>query len=159
GMGRQCRLVYYPRQSEALAPEPPMRYTVLSILTGVLVASAGVYGAALGQECAAAKVKAAGFGVYADAKCYQKAVQGGGVVDGGCLATAEQRFVAAFGSAEARGGCGVTGDASVIEGRTHACLTSFTGAIMGSARCAAAKLGAVGKETYGKAKCKQKAIL
>ena len=76
---------------------------LLCVLTGTAL------GATPAQKCAATKTKAAGAKVYAKAKCYQKALANGSTVDSTCLTKAEQKFVAAFGKAEAKGGCAVTG--------------------------------------------------
>ena len=132
----------------------------LLALAGVIVVVGTLFAASSpAQRCAGAKTKAAGAKVYAKTKCYQKALATGAVVDPACLAKAEQKFVAAFGKAEAKGGCTVTGDAAAVEVLVDACLANFTTAITGDAKCAAAKMKAVGKKTYDKAKCHQKALL
>lgn len=125
----------------------------------VLLAGGTTQALTLAEKCAAAKAKAAGAKVYAKAKCYQKALRTGAMVDTACLVKAEQKFVAAFGKAEAKGGCAVNGDAAAVEALVDACLASFTAAIAGDAKCAAAKVKAVGKKAADKTKCHQKALL
>ena len=126
---------------------------LLCVLTGTAL------GATPAQKCAATKTKAAGAKVYAKAKCYQKALAKGSTVDSTCLTKAEQKFVAAFGNAEAKGGCAVTGDTADVEALVDACVASLTGAIAGDAKCAAAKMKAVGTTTYAETKCHQKSVL
>ncbi len=125
----------------------------------LLVAGSAQAGPTSAQKCAATKTKAAGAKVGAKAKCYQKALANGSTVDSTCLTKAEQKFVAAFGGAEAKGGCAVTGDTAAVEALVDTCVASLAGAITGGAKCAAAKMKAVGTTTYAKTKCHQKALL
>ena len=126
---------------------------LLCVLTGTAL------GATPAQKCAATKTKAAGAKVYAKATCYQKALAKGSTIDSTCLTKAEQKFVAAFVGAEAKGGCAVTGDSAAVEALVDTCVASLTGAIAGDAKCAAAKMKAVGTTTYAKTKCHQKSLL
>ena len=70
-----------------------------------------------------------------------------------------EKFVAAFGKAKEKGGCAVTGDTAAVEALVDTCVASLTGAIAGDAKCAAAKMKAVGTTTYAKTKCHQKSVL
>src|SRR5262249_38191452 len=101
----------------------------------------------------------AGLKVYAKAKCHQKALRTGGMVNAACLAKAEQKFVAGFAKAEAVGGCAVTGDAATVEAVVEECRTTLTRARHGQARGAGGKKKAGGKTAYAKAKCQRKAFL
>ena len=130
-----------------------MRCFGLTAALALLITAGTPLAATPEGKCTAAKVKAAGLKVYAKTKCFQKAVQSGGSVDLSCLGKAEAKFLATFSKIDAAGGCLVTGNAAAIEAQVDACLTTFTGAITGNAKCAAAKLQAVGKNTYAKAKC------
>jgi hypothetical protein len=128
----------------------------LALLT--LAAGTGRAAPTAAQKCAAAKLKAAAAKVLGKAKCQRTALVTSAAVDGACLATVEQKFLAAHAKTEAAGGCTVTGDASAAEAVVDGCLVAFVGAIAGDARCAAAKMMAVGKKTRAKAKCHRKAV-
>ena len=136
-----------------------MTPTLPVVLVVTVLAGASLAGPTPAQKCAGAKVKAAGTKVSGKAKCQQKALLTSAPVDGACLAKAEQKFAASYAKAEAAGGCAVTGDAATVEVAVDACVAAFLGAITGDAKCAAAKMSAVGKKTSAKAKCQQKAFL
>lgn len=126
----------------------------LSLLAGPSLASPTP-----AQKCAAAKFKASAGKVCGKVKCHRKAILKSVAVDGACLTKAEQKFSLLYSKAESAGGCTVTGDAAAAEAIVDDCVSSFTGAIAGDAKCAAAKMKAVGKKTKAKAKCERKALL
>ena len=132
---------------------------LLVLLAATVLARASFAAPTPAQKCAAAKMKAAGTKVYDKAKCQQKALLKSTAVDSACLAKAEQTFATAYSKAEAKGGCTVSGDAGSAEAAVDACLTSFLGAIAGDAKCAAAKMIAVGKKASAEATCQKKAFL
>ena len=70
---------------------------------------------AYGPNCAPAKLRAAAKKATMKIACYRKALQSGSSLDPNCIARAEERFLRAFASAEARGGCLTTGDADDVE--------------------------------------------
>src|SRR5262245_46445936 len=127
---------------------------ILAILAGTAVARPTPT-----QKCAAAKITAAGRSVLANAKCRAKALAAGADVNPVCLATAGQKLAAAFVKAEATGACPVVEDAGTVAAAVDGCVSSFSGAIGGDAKCAAAKTTAVGKDAFARAKCLRKAFL
>ncbi|HYC57871.1 MAG TPA: PQQ-dependent sugar dehydrogenase [Candidatus Binatia bacterium] len=66
------------------------------------------------RACAATKLQAAGRYLYGRLACYGKPAARGQGPTAGCLATAYERLVAGFSSAESRGGCTTTGDLDAI---------------------------------------------
>lgn len=68
------------------------------------------------RTCAASKLKAAGKRSRARLSCFAKAERTSSTVDVTCLAKAGERFTAAFDKAEARGGCALEGDATLVAG-------------------------------------------
>jgi hypothetical protein len=127
---------------------------LIAALTGTSFAAATP-----AEKCAAAKIKAAGAGVYGAAKCHSKALSKSASVDGACLAKAAGKLGVAYAKAEAAGGCAATGEADGAEAAVDACLETFADAIAGDAKCAATKMKAVGKKAAAKAKCHYKALL
>jgi hypothetical protein len=83
----------------------------------VLVVSAGlIYARATpGQQCAVAKVKAAGKKFDSKLKCIEKALSTGAAVDSNCLTAADVKFNSAISKAEMKGGCAFTGDGPTFE--------------------------------------------
>ena len=67
------------------------------------------------RACAYKKLTAAGKKSKLRLTCYSKAEKKNVDVDPACLQKAEDKFVAAFGKAEAAGGCASMGDAAAIE--------------------------------------------
>ena len=109
--------------------------------------------------CAATKYKAAGRKLYGKAKCNQKALLEPSFATDDCLGKVEQKFVAAFARAHAKGGCDTQNNATGVEAVVDDCLASFTAAIIGDAKCAAAKTKAVGRRAYDEMNCRAKALL
>jgi len=72
------------------------------------------------QRCALAKNKATGKQIAAKLKCHAKAILTGLAVDAACLMKAEERFLGAIASAEAKGGC------STIRMRARSILLRMT---------------------------------
>jgi hypothetical protein len=68
-----------------------------------------------GEQCAAAKLKAATKKTVAKLACYQRAVAKDAAVSRDCLSAATAKFNAAFGKAETRGGCATAGDQAAVE--------------------------------------------
>ena len=138
-----------------------MRTTELLLVMLVMapLSRAGFAASTAAQTCASSKMKAVATKLSDKAKCYQKALKKAATVDSACLAKAEQKFATAYTKAEAKGGCSVSGDASTVEATVDACVTAFAAAITGDAKCAAAKMGAVGVKAKSKATCQQKALL
>ena len=89
------------------------------LVTGQLHAAGSPF-----TKCAIAKNKAASKKIAAKLKCWQKAYAGAPTADPSCLSAAEEKFTLAIASAEKKGGCVVTGDASAIEGAVDSCVTS-----------------------------------
>ncbi len=81
------------------------------------------------QKCTAAKLKAVGKKYLGKFKCAAKAELKGAGVDPLCLAKVEEKFLAAFASAEARGGCLTTGDAGAIEAAVDVCVADAVAAL------------------------------
>jgi hypothetical protein len=81
-------------------------------------------------RCANAKLGAASRKLAEKLKCYQKAVAGGGTLHSACLARAEAAFAAAFGRAEAKGGCATSGDAAAIELQVDADVAALASALV-----------------------------
>jgi len=90
------------------------RRAALSALAIVLLARSS-HAADPADACAAAKLAAASKKLASKVACYGKAAKSGVIVDGGCLAKAEQKFGAAFTAAEVKGGCRTLGDAAQVE--------------------------------------------
>jgi len=100
----------------------------LGAVLGVFVSTIGVAHAALTaeQKCAVAKGKAAGKMTSAELKCRAHAfATGGASADPACLSAVETRYNKAIASADAKGGCKVTGDASAIDGAVKSCVDAI----------------------------------
>jgi Protein of unknown function (DUF1566) len=122
----------------------------------LLVSGASVFARVPPEEkCADAKAKASALAVFAEAQCQAKAVAKGTAVDPACLSKAESKLRASFVKADTKGVC--AGDADVALSGATACMTAFSGAIAGDARCAAKKLKAAGVKARNKATCARKA--
>src|SRR5262249_41662346 len=95
-------------------------------------------------------------------KCYKKAVASGVGVDSECLTKAEDKFLIAFGKAEAKGGCATVQDADTVEADVDTFVGDTVTALPGGAteagqKCAASKLDATGKKANAELKCHAKA--
>ncbi len=90
---------------------------------GVIDSAIGAFVAALDPastdvaavKCAAAKLKAARTKAGAKIGCWAKAFRKGEAVDPACLGKADDKFLAAFAKAEAKGGCATSDDAAAVE--------------------------------------------
>ena len=86
---------------------------LVGLVVGLLLCS-GV-ARAYAPNCTPAKLRAAAKKATTKVACYRRALQSGASLDPNCIAKAEERFLRAFASAEARGGCITTGDADDVE--------------------------------------------
>jgi hypothetical protein len=136
----------------------PFHALATSVVLSVLASSASA-APSDAERCAASKMKAAGNAVYAEAKCQQKAITDETAVDPACTSAAGTKLSIAYGKAEDKGGCLVTGDAAGAQSRVDACVSDLVAAITGDVGCAAVKMKAAGKKTSSKAKCWQKGFL
>ena len=91
--------------------------TLVDVFVGDVVAALPGGTAKDGQKCAASKLTGTGKKADAKLKCHSKAITKAVAVDPECLTKAEDKFVQAFGKAEAKGGCTTTGDAPTLEER------------------------------------------
>jgi plastocyanin len=134
---------------------------VLGVLAAVGIAS-GVSDPA--SKCAATKIKTTAKKAAAKLGCYAKAVGKGVGVDSICLMKAEQKFGAAFGKAETKGGCVTSGDMGAIESTVDGFVANAVGVLpdggtRAGQRCASTKLKATGKKEAAKLGCHAKAVL
>jgi hypothetical protein len=111
------------------------------------------------EMCAAKKYKATGRKLDGKAKCRQRALLKLFFPTNECLARVEEKFTAAFARAEANGGCDVANNASLMEQWVDDCMARFTAAITGEAKCAAAKMKAIGRKAYDDLSCRRRAVL
>ena len=114
-------------------------------------------------KCTSTKVQSAGKKAAAKLKCYGKAVGKAVPVDQECITKAEDKFAAAYGKIEAKGGCLTNGDASAIETVVDTFVAGVLAALPDGgtpqgAKCASSKIGAAGKKADGILKCNAKAI-
>src|SRR4029453_11595750 len=96
----------------------------MAVLT-VCAVSAGIIYASVtpAQTCAIAKHKAAAKKTTAKLKCWQNAIRlGAASADPTCLTTAETKFNAAIGKAEATAGCVATWEPDLIEDVVDTCV-------------------------------------
>lgn len=94
---------------------------------GVVLLAAVAQGATPAAICSVAKLKAASHKATSKLKCYAAAVKTSTPVDPGCLAKADGKFQDAFAKAEAKGGCGTTGDVGRVEGHIDGCVAKLAG--------------------------------
>ena len=93
-----------------------MVVVVVGVATLTLAAAVAAKGhPSTGEQCAAAKLKAATKKTAAKLACYQRAVAKGAAVPQVCLCAAEAKFNAAFARAETKGGCVTVGDRGAVE--------------------------------------------
>jgi hypothetical protein len=85
------------------------------------------------NDCASAKLKAAGKKCSCKLKCRSKAAAKGVPVDLACLSKCETKFALSFVKAEDKGGCTTTGDANAIEMKVDAFVTDAATEIQPSA--------------------------
>jgi hypothetical protein len=110
--------------------------------------------------CAGAKLNATGKAAGAALGCHARAARQGVTVDGGCVAKAHAKLTNGFASAETRGGCATTGDASDIGVLVDSSVGAFVAELrpaMTASRCAGMKLEATGKKAKTKLACHAKA--
>ena len=117
-----------------------------------LAASAG----ATPARCATSKAKAAGRLLAGLARCEGDAIDAGKPVAPGCIASRQATCARAWQRAEARGGCGTTGDLAAITAKADALLDDV-GDVLGLGggpdSCAAAKLRAAGDAGWCALRC------
>ncbi|HEY2774811.1 MAG TPA: YHYH protein [Candidatus Binatia bacterium] len=129
------------------------------VVTAILsIASLAAASPTPAEKCVASKAKAAGAAVSARSKCEQKAISGATTTSQDCVDGADAKLSSAYTKADNAGGCTTTGDEGSTQTAVDACISNFDSAISGDAKCAAAKMKAVGKKAYAKAKCWQKGL-
>jgi hypothetical protein len=84
---------------------------VVGALTGSPAGS--ILGTSEAHKCASSKLKAAGEKVFAELRCYQRAL--GTAVPFECLGKATTNFMSAVTKAETAGGCAIVGDVTTLE--------------------------------------------
>src|SRR5262249_19119808 len=122
------------------------RVVVLTSVAAVVAADRGM--AASESTCRIAKLQATGAAARRLLICHATAARQGLSVAPTCVATAEQRLVAAFARAEASGGCATVGDAAAVLSKVQALVGEAAGRLrptLVSSPCAAKKLSASGK--------------
>jgi hypothetical protein len=132
--------------------------TAVALATTLFLAAGGIAGAQ--DKCAGAKEKATGKLAGGVLGCDSKAAAKSVGVDPGCVSRNTAKFDAAFGRAEAKGGCNTTGDGTMLKTK----VTNFAADVFddlyagsGADRCAASKLKATGKKASGLLGCHAKA--
>jgi hypothetical protein len=80
-------------------------------------------------KCARAKLSAVSKELTQEVRCYQNAITGGGTLHLACLARAQVALAAAFGRAEANGGCATSGDAAAVEMQIDGDVSALVGAL------------------------------
>jgi hypothetical protein len=113
------------------------------------------------DKCQAAKIRAAGKKTFDKAKCRAKALQKGVALDPLCVTKAEDKFAEAITKADTLGSC--SGTATDIEAAVDQCVADYVTLLSIAAtpvldKCQAAKIKAMGKKTFDKAKCRAKAL-
>jgi cysteine-rich repeat protein len=78
------------------------------------------------NDCASAKVRAAGKKCLCKMQCSSKGAKAGGAADPLCMQKCEQRFATGFAKAESKGGCTTTADAAAIEAKVDAFVSDVT---------------------------------
>lgn len=106
-----------------------LRVVLCLLLSAGLAVRAATAAPTPAQRCTAAKLKAVGKKYLGKLTCASKAALKGLPIDAACLAKVETKFLAAFTSAEARGGCLTTGDAAAIEAVVDACVADAVAAL------------------------------
>jgi hypothetical protein len=109
------------------------------------------------QKCMAAKAKAFGGAVAAQARCQATAREKDAPVDLVCLAKVKLQVAKRLAKAEKVGACPV--EAAVVDAAVARCVVGFDGATAGSAPCVARKIKAAGAKAAAKAACIRKATL
>ena len=109
-----------------------MRTAIARILIGLALAASMIPSVVLAgvpgpRKCAAAKIKAAGKKAYAKAKCHQKAITKGIVVDPECLTKAELKFAGDIAKADVVGTC--SGTADELEAQVETFIAALATAI------------------------------
>lgn len=140
-----------------------------SIRTGVLLGAATLLAAGVAAaqptpaslSCASAKQKAIGKDIGAKLKCWAKAATTGAAVDPLCLQKSEDKTIAAFDKADAKGGCptdGASTTATIADANEY--VNEAAAAMLptpGPSKCASKKIGAAGKLAAGLLNCESKA--
>ena len=137
----------------------------LSVLVAGLVLGVGTLAVAGGtpdQKCTASKLKATGKRAAADLKCHAKATKKNLGVDPSCTGKADDKFTAAFGKADAKGGCPGAADPNAIADMSDMFVADVVAALPDGGTddgraCAAIKLAATGKKAGSKLGCEAKA--
>ena len=135
------------------------RATAVGIAVSLFAASAHAGTAA--QECAAAKLKAAGKKAGAVLSCHRKAAKLGAAVDPLCVAASDEKLQEPFARAEAKGGCSATGDAVAVGARIEQWGVNVAALLRPAPdanNCAATKLRAAGKKLLAKLRCHASAV-
>jgi hypothetical protein len=107
--------------------------------------------------CTGTKLRAAGNGIGLKLKCYQKPAKTGVTVDPECLAKADEKLLAGFGKADAKGPC--PGDFDAVALLADVCVATVVGSLPDLGPCTVSKLAAAGTKLSGKLTCLQKAAL
>src|SRR5260370_501432 len=95
----------------------------------LLVSGSGHAAGTPAQNCAGAKMKAAGKSAGLKLACHAKAARRGAAVDSSCLARATAKLAASFAKAESRGGCITTGDGNGITDMIDSSVGAFVAAL------------------------------
>jgi len=93
--------------------------------SGMLVAPASFGAGTTAEQCASAKMKAAGKAYAAKAKCYAAALGSSTNVDSECLAKAETKFDAQFAKIDADGDCPAGFDSSSVGADVDTCVAEL----------------------------------
>ena len=126
----------------------------------LLIATRGAAGTPA-QDCAAAKLKAAGKKAAAVLNCHRKAAKLGAAIDPACVTPTDEKLQTLFGRAEAKGGCAVSGDEPVVRGQIDQWVTDLATLLRPSTTanaCAGLKLRVTGKKVLGKLRCHSSAL-
>jgi hypothetical protein len=98
----------------------------LIALSFLIVAARGATDPA--SRCTAAKIKAAAKKTNSKLKCHAAAAARAISVDPSCVMRAEEKFIAAWARAEAKGGCPTSLDEATVEGKVDACVADVMSA-------------------------------
>ncbi len=134
--------------------------TVVALTAGS--APAGVTPA---QKCASSERKLAGNEIATLTQCASKAITKGLALSDpsvtGCIGRAKGKLISTWGTAEARGGCAVTGDVTTIEDEVEAHLADLESLLdtTGPSKCTSAKMRDAGKKAKCELVCAAKASI
>jgi hypothetical protein len=112
------------------------------------------------QRCESAKLRATARFLDGGFRCAARAARNGAGFEPACDAKAEDRFIAAFGRINARGGCAFTGDVVAVlalSGQLVTELESVLRPVLDANRCAAGKLTALAQRGFAELICAARA--